>query len=596
MLTPSLDLAVIGNGQIASLIDARGAHVFTCLPRLDGDPVFCSLLGPRAPHEDHGRFEVCLEGFVTGERRYVRNTPIVETLLHGGDGAAVRLVDFCPRFRQFDRIFRPAMLVRIVEPLAGQPRIRVALRPMADYGSRVLPARPGSHHVRYSDDGIDLRLTTDASLQYVMEEQAFRLDRRLTFVLGPDESITESVERLGERFLGQTRDYWWDWVRELAVPVEWQEAVIRAAITLKLCSFEDTGAIVAALTTSIPESPDSGRNWDYRCCWLRDSYYTVQALNRLGKTRTMEYYLRFILNVAARAPGGLLQPVYGITGAPDLDERLTPALAGYRGMGPVRVGNAAYRQAQHDGYGAVILTATQAFFDERLTRPAGPDVAATLEQLGEQAWALHARPDAGLWEYRSRSEVHTYSATMCWAGLDRLARIAARLGLASEATWRTRADAVRRTVLERGWNARLGAFTDVFEGEHADASLLTLPEIGLVRWDDPRFRGTLAFVEGRLRRGDHLARYERADDFGAPDVAFNLCTFWYILALAGVGRVPQARDLFEGMLRRRNPVGLLSEDVDPIRGEAFGNFPQTYSLVGLIHAAMRLSQPWETAL
>ncbi len=596
MTARNLDLAVIGNGNIASIIDRQGTHVWTCLPRLDGTPVFCDLLEPAAPNEGWGRFALELEGQVDSQQQYLRNTAIVETVLTAADGAKLRLLDFCPRFRQFDRIFRPAMLVRIVEPVAGRPRVRVLVRPLARYGEARFQTRPGSHHVRYASDALDLRLTTDASVQYVAEERTFLLDRRMTLVLGPDESIQESVERLGERFLGNTSDYWRDWVRQLAVPFDWQEAVIRAAITLKLCSYEDTGAVVASLTTSVPESPGSTRNWDYRYCWLRDSYFTVQALNRLGVTRTMEFYLRFILDVAESAPGGLLQPVYGISGEAELHETIAPALRGFRGMGPVRLGNAAYVQAQHDAYGAVILTATQAFFDERLERPAGLDVATSLERIGEQAWARHAEPDAGIWEFRSRAEVHTFSGAMCWGGLDRLARITAHLKMASAPLWRERAAVVRETVLTRGWNESLGAYTDVYGGSGADASLLMLPEIGLMPFDDPRALGTLHFIESRLLRGGHLARYDRADDFGAPDVAFNLCTFWYINALAGAGRREAACEIFEAILARRNHVGLLSEDLDPATGALWGNFPQTYSMVGIINAAMRLSRPWESAL
>jgi len=589
----SLDLAVIGNCSIASLIDLRGRHVFTCLPRLDGDPVFCRLLDDG---KDRGYFDVELTGCVRSSQQYLRNTAIVETRLEAADGAAVRILDFCPRFRQFDRMFHPMMIVRIVEVAAGRPRVRVRMRPRQRYGEAEYAVRRGSHHLRYIGDALDLRLTTNTSLDYIVEERWFALEDPLTLVLGPDESIAESVDGLGARFLASTTDYWRDWVRTLAVPFEWQEPVIRAAITLKLCSYEDTGAIVAALTTSIPEAPGSERNWDYRFCWLRDSLFTVKALNRLGATRTMESYLRFIVNVAAGAKDYALQPLYGISGESAVEERIAGALDGYRGMRPVRVGNAAWQQRQNDAYGAVVLSAMQSFFDERLREKAGIDALRQLTVLGEHAWALHDAPDAGLWEFRTRSEVHTFSSAMCWAALDRLAQLHDHFHEPTASLWRTRADTVRVRVLERGWSERLGSFVDVFDGSGADASLLLLPEIGLVAHDDPRFLGTLGFLERRLRRGDFLARYDRADDFGAPTVAFNLCTFWYINALAGVGRMDEARQLFESMLARCNHVGLLSEDIDPGSGELWGNFPQTYSLVGIVNAAMRLSKPWESAL
>jgi hypothetical protein len=246
----------------------------------------------------------------------------------------------------------------------------------------------------------------------------------VTLLLGADETVHEAAGEVGRRFLDETTQYWHEWVRFLGIPFEWQEAVIRAAITLKLNAYDDTGAIIAAMTTSIPEAAGSSRNWDYRYCWLRDGYFVVNALNRLGATRSMERYLAYIINVAANAGDMPLQPVYGIDGRAELEEREVAALAGYRGMGPVRIGNLAYRQVQHDVYGSAILAATHIFFDQRLTRRGDEALFRRLEALGEQARRCYDQPDAGLWELRGSARVHTFSAVMCWAACDRLARIA----------------------------------------------------------------------------------------------------------------------------------------------------------------------------
>jgi GH15 family glucan-1,4-alpha-glucosidase len=381
----------------------------------------------------------------------------------------------------------------------------------------------------------------------------------------------------------------------LSIPFEWQEAVIRAAITLKLCSFEESGAVIAAMTTSIPEAPHSGRNWDYRYCWLRDAYFVVHALNRLGVTDTLERYLHYITNLAVSAEDGYLQPVYGIELQARLEERVVPALGGYRGMGPVRVGNQAYMQVQNDGYGSAILAVTQAFFDRRLSRPGTLELFRRLEKLGEQAARRFDQPDAGPWELREQQQIHTYSSVICWAACDRLAKIASRLGLAERAKhWRGRADEMRSVILHRTWNDRLKRFVSTFEGEGIDASLLLLHELGFVDADDTRFRSTVVELEKVLRNGNRLFRYTE-DDYGHPETAFTICTFWYVDALDAVGRRAEARDLFEDLLERRNHLGLLSEDIHPQTGELWGNFPQTYSMVGLINSAMRLSDPWETA-
>jgi pentatricopeptide repeat protein len=265
-------------------------------------------------------------------------------------------------------------------------------------------------------------------------------------------------------------------------------------------------------------------------------------------------------------------------------------------MGPVRVGNHAYIQTQNDGYGAVILAAAQAFFDKRLARPGDAAFYRRLEALGEQAVELWDTPDAGLWELRTREAVHTFSALMCWAACDRLARIGAHLGLDDRAEhWRAHAATIREAILEHGWSDLQNSFTSTFDGEEIDASLLLMPELGFLDALDSRFLGTLDHVERRLKQGSTVYRYAAPDDFGAPETSFNVCTFWYIDALCEVGRVDEARQLFCEMLAKRNHLGLLSEDIDSETGELWGNFPQTYSMVGLINSALRLSISWEEA-
>ncbi len=592
-----LQLGVIGNCQIASLIDSRGVMVWTCLPQLDGDPVFCRLLRGEHERDLPGYFEVELEDLARAEQAYVENTPILRTTLYDRHGGALRITDFAPRYPYMGRMFRPMMLIRAVEPVAGSPRIRIRLNPARDYGKRPCKTRRGSNHIRYLGSGQRLRLTTDASITRVLGQSSFVLDRPLHLVLGPDESIPEAVSSTYRNHLEATESYWRGWSRGLAIPFEWQDAVIRAAITLKLCTFEDTGAVIAAMTTSIPEAAGSGRNWDYRYCWLRDSYFVLNVLNRLGATRTMEEYLRYIIDVSTASEGGELQPVYAISGRPELTETVVDSLSGYRGMGPVRLGNQAYEQNQHDVYGAVVLSSTQMFFDRRLTHPGGVREFELLQQLGETAARLYDQPDAGLWEYRGRKRVHTFSSLMCWAACDRLTRIAAHLGRADRAAyWGKRARQIHDAICEQAWDEKQQAFTESFGRPEMDASLLTMHYLGFLKADDPRFISTVSAIERGLRRGQHVFRYAAADDFGEPENAFNICTFWYIDALASIGRGEEARELYEHMLSCRNPLGMLSEDIDPRDNALWGNFPQTYSMAGIIDGAMRLSRSWEESI
>ena len=593
----SLKLGAIGNCQIAALLDERARFAWTCLPQFDSDPRFCGLLSPAADKsgQQTGIYEIELEGFARSEQRYVPNTPILETTLYDNDGNAVRITDFAPRYSLHGRLYRPVMMIRSLVPVAGWPRIRVRLRPACGYGTGNAEITYGSNHIRYVMPDLTLRLTTDVSLTAIMEEGVFILNEAKHLILGPDETIPDSVGSVVREQFGQTRSYWEAWVRGLAIPFEWQEAVIRAAITLKLCTFEDTGAVIAAMTTSIPEAADSGRNWDYRFCWLRDSYFVVKALNSLGATKTMEAYLRYIMNVSFEA-GDQLQPVYSITGNADLTETTVDSLLGYRGMGPVRVGNQAYQQIQNDVYGAVVLAATRYFFDSRLSGNGNPASFDKVEALARKAAEAYDQPDAGIWEYRGRKRIHTFSSVMCWAACDRLARISGYLGKTEQAEeWRGIAARMHTDIAERAWDSQQQAFTESFGNPELDASLLTMPDLGFVKPDDPRFTGTLKAIEGQLRDGNHLMRYRAADDFGEPENAFNICTFWYIDALAATGRIDEARELFEHMLSCRNDLGLLSEDTDPINNELWGNFPQTYSMVGIINSARLLSRSWESA-
>jgi len=589
-----VNYGVIGNCQVAALIDEQARMVWACLPRPDGDPVFSALLQKEGGDSDKGVFAIDMIDLTRSEQTYLRNSAIIETRLYDMHGGALRILDYAPRFRSRGRVFRPMMFVRSVEPLAGRPTLRLRLRPTAGFGERSDAGISGSHHVRFAAEGLHYRVTTDASLAALLENRPVVLEQPLNFIVGPDETLQESPAALAREFLGATLSYWQEWVRTLSVPADWQDAVIRAAITLKLCTYEDTGAVLAALTTSIPEAANSTRNWDYRYCWLRDSYFVVQTLNRLGATRTMEAYLHYIDHIIASSTADQLQPLYGITGDPRAEEKIATTLSGYRGMGPVRFGNLAAEQVQHDVYGSVILAATQLFFDERLVRSGDQTLLERLYRLGRRAVATFELPDAGPWEFRGRLQRHTFSAAISWAGCDRLARIARRVGDAIAAReWSTHADRMRADILAGAWSEERQSFTSAFGNRDLDATTLLLPELGLLPATDPRFLKTLARIEEELCEGDLLFRYKHADDFGKPENAFTICAFWYVNALAASGRVDEARERFSRLLELRNPLGLLSEDITPATGELWGNFPQTYSMVGVIGSALRLSRSWE---
>lgn len=585
----TLDLGMIGNGQVSALIDPEGALVWLCHPRLDSDPVFGGLLDGGAPD---GAWTIEAAGTRSIERRYMRNTPILETRIACADQSALRIVDFAPRFKRHGRIFRPPMIVRRIEPTSGTPRIRIRIRPRDLRSGQPPSSSQGSHHLRYAFPGGGFRVTSDAPLSYVQDEIEFTLLSPLTFVLGPDEALADDPAHLGVDWIAETEAYWLEWVRYLSLPYEWQEQVVRAAITLKLCQYEDTGAVVAAITTSVPEAPGSSRNWDYRFCWLRDAFHVVYALNLLGATRTMEEFIRFATDVAGESEAGTLRPLYPIVARiPPPEEELARA-AGYRGHKPVRLGNAAAFQVQNDVYGSVILAAAQMFFDERLPRMGDWSLYQKLVKLGHRAREVALTPDAGIWEYRGRTSIHTHSAVMCWAGLDRLARIAKRLGDHTAAQWRADADKLHAEIVARAWDEKRQAFVGTLDGGEMDGAVLVMPMVGFLRGDDPRLRTTLDAIERELDLGGFIARYAHADDFGKPESSFVVCSFWYAEALAAAGEVERARAVFDRVMGQASSLGLFSEDILAASGEHWGNFPQTYCMAGLVGAAMRLSRGW----
>jgi len=594
MTRPNLDLAPIGNCAVSALIDRQGRFVWACAPRVDGDPVFSALMDGEAP--EHGFWSIELADQVSIEQAYVRNTAVLRTVMTDERGASVEILDFAPRHLKHSRIYRPIAFARVVRPLSGAPRITVRLRPSADWGARQAEQTSGSNHIRYMCTDLTLRLTTNCPVTHVQNERTFRLEGELAFFLGPDEGYDQSVVEGVSAALDQTILHWKLWTRTLYVPLDWQEAVIRAAITLKLCVYEETGAIVAAMTTSVPEFPESGRNWDYRYCWVRDAYYTVRALNRLGAVDILENYLGYLRNLVDDAQGGHVQPVYGVGLEADIGEGIVDSVEGYRGMKPVRVGNQAHEHLQHDVYGQIVLPLVQAFFDERMLRPGTVDDFHALEKVGDRAFAMHDQVDAGLWEFRTIARVHTYSSVMCWAACDRLAKAARHLGLADRGEhWDERARVIRARIEAEAYLPEEGRFAASFGGTELDASLLQMTDLGFLDARDPRQVKTFEAVERDLKKGPYLFRYIHPDDFGEPETAFNFCTFWFIEALHLNGRTEEARAIFEQMLSQRTHAGLLSEDISLQDGELWGNYPQTYSLVGIINCAVLLSRSWTDA-
>ncbi len=584
------NLGLIGNCQISALIHSDGEIVWCCLPRFDSDPVFSTLLD----EQDGGRFRIGGANREAGHQHYLPHTNILETVFQTSSGS-FRVIDFAPRFRQFDRTFRPTQIIRIVEPIEGTPRIAVSCEPRLGWSKARPTATHGSHHVRFEGFASQLRLTTDIPLSY-LEGQAFTLTDRRHFVLSWGAPVEEPLAGLCERFWNETARYWQSWVRQCNIPPLFQKEVIRSALVLKLHCFEDTGAIVAAMTTSIPESPGSGRTWDYRYCWLRDSYYVLNAFSLLGQFEEREQFVHYLSNVAGGSPGLNLAPLYRVDGSQNLDESILDKWPGYNGEKPVRIGNGAAEHMQNDIYGELVLALTPIFLDERMSGERSPAAMRLIESLAKRAISLAGVPDAGIWEYRTEWKPQTFSSLMCWAAADRMASIEERHAAPGAGAFRAAADRIHAEVVSRGWNSRIGSFVAQYDGDEVDASLLQMARLRFLPHSDPMILSTIDVIKKVLTRDGWLLRYAANDGFGVPSVAFVICTFWLIEALSACGRRDEAREVFDRVRTALSPLGLLSEDYDAAAPRMWGNFPQTYSHVGLIHAAFACSPRWEEVL
>jgi GH15 family glucan-1,4-alpha-glucosidase len=542
-----------------------------------------------------GCFVIALEGADPSLSRqtYLENTCILETELSTPQGDRIRITDFCPRFEKAGKILRPPQLMRKVEPRSGAPRIRVEYRPIAGW-SKEQPSLSTSAGLRSEVRGESLWLGSTAPLTWLEGGGFFSFKEAAHFSLSWGLDIEDNLASRFETQLQQTQEYWRLWVKHCSIPSLFQKEVIRSAITLKLHCFEDTGAILAALTTSLPEEWGSTRNWDYRYCWMRDAAFSLSAFHHLGHFEEMEGFLRFLLGIVEKheASRERLAPVYTLAQSLPLPEILETRWRGHQNSAPVRVHNQAAEHVQNDVYGELILTLAPIFFDERFVHLRTPEHEGLLLRLAGHCERSLGEADAGLWEVRNHWQKHTFSHLLSWAGLDRASRIRPDL----EGLKRARELAVQAV--------RSGVFQGALGNGPADAtrdSALALASI--LRFPDPELNAqTVRQIQKELSLGEESPlssfyyRYLRKDDFGKPRSAFLICSFWMAQAWARLGDVDRARALVTDTLSAANPLGLFSEHFDPHEKLQLGNFPQAYSHVGLINAAFAVSPHWSEVL
>ena len=588
---------LVGNCQISALISNQGSIDWLCLPRPDSDPVFGKLLDPQGGHFS---IEPATPERYRTRQYYIENTNILRTEFSGPSGEFFRVTDFCPRFEQFGRMYRPLSLFRIVEPLAGTPSIRVCCKPVSGWNKEVVHGFRGSSHVRFEFRNDSLRLTTNMALTYLCEESTFQLNEKLYFGLSWSAAIEEDLIQMTDRFLQQTQSYWQVWVKHCSIPSMFQGETIRSALALKLHCYEDTGAILAALTTSLPEDSGHGRNWDYRYCWLRDAHFVLSAFHNLGHFEEMEGFLKFFLNIAHQNESSRerLAPVYNLSLNLPLPEMIQPLWSGYQGSHPVRTNNQAAEHIQNDVYGEMVLTLAPIFFDERFVHLRTREHEDLLERLAHLCEASISKADAGLWEYRDGWREHSFTNLMSWAGLERIARIQNYgylkgipfdVGVA-----RDRASAALQKATIEG-SLRNGPTDETFDAALALVALLRFPNQDLCKKTIQEIQEQLALGRGEPEAG-FFYRYVRNDGFGKPASAFVICSFWIAQALARIGKRGEAQEILRHSVTAANSLGLYSEHYLPAQKAQLGNFPQAYSHVGQINAAFEISPPWRDIL
>ena len=579
------ETGIIGNCGFLAHVNKNTNIDWLCWPRFDSTFIFGGLLDTKKG----GEFNIRPEGAYTSNQYYLENTNVLITEITLANGESYRVTDFAPRFFEHQRYYKPLMLVRKVEAIEGSPRITVKCSPVSDYGETQLTVNRGSNHIQFLGGDERIRLTTNIPISYVFDEQAFVLNEVKYLVLTYGEPLEAPLISTADRFLNETTAYWRRWIKHSSIAGFYQPFVIRSALALKIHQYEDTGAIIAASTTSLPEFPGSTRNWDYRYCWLRDTYYVIQSLNHIGHFEEMEKYFSYVTDISF-AEDNRYQPLYGITGKKTLTEEILTGLEGYMGEQPVRIGNQAYEHIQNDIYGQVMVSMLPLYTDHRFIFAERKDSAKWIGYILNKIEATIDEKDAGIWEFRNMANIHCYSNLFQWAGAnaaEKMARTINNQELIDKAVnLKNRA----AEHIESCYDPERKVYTNAAGSTYLDASTLQLINMNYLDPNSDRAKDHLIALEKELRTPNGLFyRYLHADDFGKPKTTFLICAFWYVEALACVGRLDDAQKEFANLLQYSNHLKLFSEDVDEESGSMWGNFPQAYSHVGLMNAAYRIA-------
>lgn len=586
----NLDYGIIGNSQSAALISRTGSLEWCCLPNFDSASAFAKLLD----EQKGGSFDIITSDDYKISQKYIKYTNILVTEWNNGTDA-FEFIDFMPRYKEDDRsYFAPSEVVRYVKYLKGSPKFKVNYNPQLNYAKNETVNKIKNDYIKstykYDDIYESLYLYSSFSQENILNGEEITLtDSHGFFLISYHEKLLpQSVDREYLK-LERTRLYWMNWSDRTTKYSEYNDEILRSALVLKLLSYKQSGAVLAAATTSLPETIGEVRNWDYRFCWIRDASMVIKVMAGLGHRRVAEKFLEFIISILPHK-SEKIQIMYGINGEKNLTEQFLEHIDGYKGSKPVRIGNAAYKQKQNDIYGILMDAIHQQFVQFNNTLENSEELWTLSKSIVNIVGANWEKPDKGIWEFRTEDRHFTFSKLLCWVAVDRAIKIAELLGKESyQKKWISLRDDIHRDIYDHAWNAETHAYTQSYGSKDLDASTLLMESYGFIDAKDPRFISTVIATEKELCNDGLMYRYKNQDDFGLPSSSFTICSFWMINSLYKIGERKKAKKYFDQLLSYSNHLGLFSEDVDFNTKRLLGNFPQAYSHLALIETAINFS-------
>ncbi|MFZ0490258.1 MAG: glycoside hydrolase family 15 protein [Salegentibacter sp.] len=585
----NLDYGIIGNCKSAALISKTGSMDWCCLPNFDSAAVFAKLLDD----EIGGSFEINVDDSYKITQEYLWQTNILSTNFDNGEDA-FQLIDFMPRYSRDDSSFyAPPDIIRFIRLEKGNPKIRVKYDPKLEFArEKTYSENKGSYIKSFTREGKydSLFLYSNLDLEDVLEGNEITLEGNAYFLLGYHEKlIPQSLDRSYLKFQ-RTKTYWMNWSERTTRYTHYNDIILRSALVLKALSYKKSGSVLAAATTSLPETIGEERNWDYRFCWIRDASMVIKVMAGLGHRLSAKGFLQFIIDIIPNKDEKI-QIMYGINGEKELTEHILDHLKGYKNSSPVRTGNAAYIQKQNDIYGILMEVIYQQFHQFETSLENSEElwtITRGIVRIVEENWK---KPDKGIWELRTEDRHFVFSKLLCWVAIDRAIKIGEllRMGI-NDTKWKALRTEIYNDIYNNGWSEEKQAYTQSYGSQDLDASTLLMESYGFIEAKDPRFISTVQATEKELCYDGLMFRYKNKDDFGEPTSSFTICTFWLIDSLYKIGEKKKAKDMFEKLLSYSNHLGLFSEDIDFETKRLLGNFPQAYSHLALIETAANFSK------